>query len=79
MATIVTNLSNIVVFFIVFIIPLWLFLHYTTRTKAAKLSSDDKARIEVLQQQTQQLVERVEILETILDDKVPDWRQQDED
>ncbi|WP_353569963.1 envelope stress response membrane protein PspB [Candidatus Albibeggiatoa sp. nov. BB20] len=79
MATIVTNLSNIVVFFIVFIIPLWLFLHYTMRTKAAKLSSDDKARIEVLQQQAQQLAERVVILETILDEIVPDWKQQNED
>lgn len=79
MAAIVTNLYIIVVFFIVFIIPLWLFLHYTMRTKVAKLSNDDKARLEDLQQQAQQLAQRVTILETILDEKAPNWRQQDDD
>jgi phage shock protein B len=79
MAAIVTNLYIIVVFFIVFIIPLWLLLHYTMRTKVAKLSNDDKARLEDLQQQAKQLAQRVAILETILDEKAPNWRQQDDD
>ncbi len=75
MATIVTNLSNIVVFFIIFVILLWLFLHYTMRTKTTNLSSDDKTRIADLQQQAQKLAERIEVLETILDKEIPDWRK----
>ncbi len=57
-------------------IPLLIIFHYTTRWKKSReLSGTDEAMLEDLWALSQKLEERVETLETILDDTEPDWRK----
>ncbi len=70
----VTDLLKVGVFFV---LPLWLFLHYRWKTARARtgLSDDDLHRLQQLQQTAVRLEERTQVLESILDDKAPDWRK----
>lgn len=58
------------------VVPLALLLHYITRWREAKgLSAEDEQMLEDLWQDTKRMESRVNALETILDDEVPDWRK----
>ena len=58
------------------VVPLALILHYITRWKEAKgLSAEDEQMLEDLWQDAKRMESRVNALETILDDEVPDWRK----
>jgi len=72
------TLLAISVIFMIFILPLWLILHYITRWKTAKrgLASEDVMRLADLERSATQMRERVQALEAILDEKSPDWRRQ---
>lgn len=61
---------------LVVVLPLALILHYITRWRESKgLSRDDEQMLEDLWKDAQQMESRVNTLETILDDEVPDWRR----
>ncbi len=62
----------------IIVLPIWLFLHYRLKTTQAKygLPQEDMKRLKELQAGAVHLQERVEALESILDNKVPDWRRQ---
>lgn len=69
-------------FFVLFIIfmsvvlPLLIIMHYVTKWKATKgLSNDEERLLEDLWKDSQAMQSRVNALETILDDEVPDWRR----
>ncbi|SEQ43798.1 phage shock protein B [Rosenbergiella nectarea] len=62
--------------FIVFIAPLWLWLHYSNKGKLSnKLSVKDIAHIEQLKKDADRMQERIHALEAILDAENPEWRQ----
>jgi phage shock protein B len=62
--------------FTVTVLPLIVIMHYTTKWKATKGLSDDEQRtLEDLWQDGQRLESRLNALETILDDEIPDWRR----
>jgi phage shock protein B len=62
--------------FTVVVLPLIVIMHYTTRWKATKGLSDDEQRtLESLWEDSQRLESRLNALETILDDEIPDWRR----
>jgi phage shock protein B len=70
------DLSNLIAIFLIFIVPLWIFLHYRTKAKLSRqpLSDEDKQRLEELEKTAFKMRERVKTLEKILDNKCPDWR-----
>ena len=62
--------------FIVFIAPLWLWLHYSQRGKLSnKLSAKEVMQIEQLKQEADRMQNRIKALEDILDAENPEWRQ----
>lgn len=64
------------VIFMTVVLPLVIIMHYTTKWKATKgLSNDEHQMLEGLWREAQAMESRVNALETILDDHVPDWRK----
>jgi phage shock protein B len=58
------------------VLPLVVILHYVTRWKSSRtLSGDEQRMLEELWQDAQKMESRINALETILDDRVPDWRK----
>jgi len=64
------------IIFLTVVLPLLIIMHYTTKWKATKgLSDDEQKMLEDLWKDSQSMQSRVNALETILDDQVPDWRK----
>ena len=62
--------------FLIFVAPLWLFLHYRSKRKAdSSLSSQDLERLQALSEKAEKMQSRVETLERILDAESPSWRR----
>lgn len=63
------------VLFLMFVAPTWLFLHYRSKRRAeSALSDDERVELERLTTAAGQMSERIETLESILDERTPDWR-----
>ena len=70
------DLVPIVIVFMTVVMPLIIIMHYVTKWKATKgLSNDEQRLLEDLWKDSQAMQSRVNALETILDDEVPDWRK----
>jgi phage shock protein B len=66
----------LIVIFMTVVLPLVIIMHYVTKWKATKGLSDDEQRLlEDLWKDSQTMQSRMNALETILDDEVPDWRK----
>jgi phage shock protein B len=64
-----------VIVFLIFVAPLWLFLHYRSKRKAETgLSGDEHQELQNLAKKAEQMKQRVENLERILDAESPNWR-----
>ncbi len=64
------------VILVAFVLPLVVVLHYVTKWKSSRgLSNDEQKMLEELWQDAQKMESRINTLETILDDQVPDWRK----
>ena len=71
-----TAMFVLTLIFMTVIVPLFVIMHYTTKWKATKGLSDDEHRmLEDLWKESQSMQSRVNALETILDNEVPDWRK----
>jgi len=58
------------------VLPLAIIMHYVTKWKATQgLSVDEERMLEELWRTSQQMESRVNALEAILEDEVPDWRK----
>lgn len=65
-----------VIVFLIFVAPLWLFLHYRSKRKTdSALSSQDLERLQVLSEKVEAMQSRVDTLERILDAESPTWRR----
>ena len=63
------------IIFLVFVVPLWLVLHYLSKARIAKnLSKADEETLADLWTLSEKLETRIESLETILDREAPGWR-----
>ena len=61
--------------FLIFVAPTWLFLHYRSKRRAeSALSDEERVELERLTVAAGQMSERVQTLESILDERTPDWR-----
>lgn len=62
--------------FLIFVAPLWLFLHYRSKKNASTgLSQEDLQRLESLSDKAEKMQKRVGTLERILDSETPTWRR----
>ncbi|KGY12753.1 phage-shock protein [Vibrio tubiashii] len=62
--------------FLIFVAPLWLFLHYRSKKNTnTGLSQEDLQRLESLSQKAASMQNRVDTLERILDAESPTWRR----
>lgn len=62
--------------FMTVVLPIVIVMHYVTKWKATKgLSGDEQTMLEELWKDSQAMQSRLNALETILDDKVPDWQK----
>jgi phage shock protein B len=65
-----------VIVFITIPAPLFIVLHFITKWKQAReISGGDEKMLEDLWGLSQRLEERLETLETILDNELPEWRK----
>lgn len=73
---ITTAIFVLTIIFMTVVVPLFVIMHYTTKWKATKgLSDDEHKMLEDLWKESQAMQSRVNALETILDNEVPDWRK----
>jgi phage shock protein B len=64
------------IIFCAVVLPLMVILHYVTKWKSSRtLSRDEQKMLEELWQDAQKMESRINALETILDDQVPEWRR----
>lgn len=62
--------------FVLFVAPIWLWLHYSNRqNNGAELSQGELQRLQQLTLDAKRMRERVQALEEILDAEHPNWRQ----
>ncbi|WP_318378383.1 envelope stress response membrane protein PspB [Enterobacter sp.] len=61
--------------FVLFVLPIWLWLHYNNRTSRGELSQSDQQRLAQLTDDAARMRERIQSLEAILDAEHPNWRE----
>ncbi|MBE5214189.1 MULTISPECIES: envelope stress response membrane protein PspB [Pectobacterium] len=61
--------------FMLFVAPIWLWLHYSQRKNSAQLGQNDIQRLTRLTEESNRMRERIRALEDILDAEHPDWRK----
>ena len=65
-----------IILFMIFVAPIWVIMHYRTAAKKnVGLSSDEQQSLQDLMDVADTLEERIETLESILDQETPDWRK----
>jgi len=65
------------VIFLIFVLPLIIIMHYVTKWKATKgLTSEEQHMLEELLDSSERMQSRLSALETILDQKSPQWRDE---
>jgi phage shock protein B len=60
--------------FVLFVLPIWLWLHYSNRSSRSELAQSEQQRLVELNQDAQRMRERIQALEDILDAEHPNWR-----
>jgi phage shock protein B len=61
--------------FLVIVAPLWILMHYRSKQRArSELSAEERELLDVLTVRAERMAERIETLESILDDETPGWR-----
>lgn len=60
--------------FVLFVLPIWLWLHYSNRSSHGELAQSEQQRLAELNQDAQRMRERIQALEDILDAEHPNWR-----
>ncbi|EIG2433607.1 envelope stress response membrane protein PspB [Escherichia coli] len=60
--------------FVLFVLPIWLWLHYSNRSARSELSQSEQQRLAQLADEAKRMRERIQALESILDAEHPNWR-----
>ncbi|MFX0566015.1 envelope stress response membrane protein PspB [Kosakonia cowanii] len=61
--------------FILFVLPVWLWLHYNNRASRGALNQNEQQRLLQLTDEATRMRERIQALEDILDAEHPNWRE----
>ena len=68
------------VIFILFVMPVWVYMHYRTKQQAqSALSVNEREDLERLAFNAQRMLDRIDTLEAILDAESPGWRKRMDD
>ncbi len=63
------------VLFLIFVAPMWLFLHYRSKRQVSQgLTDEEYQELTSLSHQAEKMAIRIETLESILDAEAPQWR-----
>lgn len=66
----------VAILFVSLVLPLVIILHYVTKWKATRgLSGESEELLESLWRDAKAMESRINVLETILDDELPEWRK----
>lgn len=66
-----------VIIFMIFVAPIWLFLHYRSKRQVSQgLTDEEYQELNNLAQRAEQMAQRISTLEAILDHESPQWRTQ---
>ena len=60
--------------FVLFVLPIWLWLHYSNRSGRCELPQSEQQRLAQLADEAKRMRERIQALESILDAEHPNWR-----
>ena len=60
--------------FVLFVLPVWLGLHYNNRGANGSLTQNEQQRLLQLTDDAKRMRERIQALEAILDAEHPNWR-----
>lgn len=61
--------------FVLFVLPIWLWLHYGNRQQSeGVLRTQEQQRLHRLNEEAQRMRQRISALEAILDEENPKWR-----
>ena len=60
--------------FVLFVLQVWLWLHYNNRSASGSLSQNVQQRLLQLTDDAKRMRERIQTLEDILDAEHPNWR-----
>lgn len=61
--------------FIIFVVPVWVWMHYRSRqSQNVQFSEPELRRIAQLTHETKRMRERIKALEDILNEQHPNWR-----
>lgn len=64
------------VIFMTIVAPTWIFMHYRSKQKlSSALSAEERASLDDLRIQAERMIDRIDTLETILDEQTPGWRK----
>lgn len=70
------QLFMVTIVFVSVVVPTLIVFHYMTKWKSLKgLSDEEQEILENLWELSERLQDRLEALETILDDAAPEWRR----
>lgn len=64
------------IIFTLLVAPIWLILHYRSKKQVGQgLSEEEFASLQALAEQAEKMTDRIETLESILDEEAPKWRE----
>lgn len=64
------------ILFLVIVAPIWIILHYARSKRAHSiLSREDRQELHSLEEKAEDMADRIETLESILDNETPTWRR----
>jgi phage shock protein B len=64
-----------VIIFMLIVAPIWLVLHYRSKKQVSQgLSQDEYIQLSELSEMADQMSDRIQTLEAILDAETPNWR-----
>ncbi|GAA0816757.1 envelope stress response membrane protein PspB [Colwellia sp. D2M02] len=64
-----------VIIFLVIVAPIWLILHYRSKKQVSQgLSQEEYIQLSELSEMADQMSDRIQTLEAILDAETPNWR-----
>jgi phage shock protein B len=63
------------ILFTLFVAPIWLILHYRSKKQVSQgLSEEEFATLQTLAEKAEIMADRIQVLEIILDEDAPKWR-----
>jgi phage shock protein B len=69
------GLTVLPILFLIFVAPLWLFLHYRSKRQVSQgLTDEEYKELTAMGQQAESMGQRIATLESILDHEAPQWR-----